>query len=185
MVLREIRRPWLIVVLIAARSILADTSIIINPPTDLPEDVAVADLRGLIYLLLALGVFTFSLVLLRHAMLMLKSVATHDGRLATASAVLCTLVGIGLGLLWCVAISDLRELGDDYVLLLHPRLFIPGVLIAAALPGALAVLKFVAAVNVPNPNSMRAGAAWGGLIAFINLVASVATLVTFALTFRS
>jgi hypothetical protein len=92
----------------------------------------------------------------------------------------CVITALFLGLVWCGAISELYEMQDEYALFVHPRLMIPGVLIAAVLPAGLATLKFWATASAPLDNNARGGAALGAVVAFINFVASLATLIGFA-----
>lgn len=145
-----------------------------------PESEIVFDLVGLVYLLLSVAALVFALLLLRHAVLMLKPVSFHDPRLASSGAAICVGAALFVGFLWCGAVAELTEMQGEYALFVHPRLMIPGVLIAGALPAGLATVKFFAAATAPSENSARSGAALGAIIAFINFVASIATLIGFA-----
>ena len=155
--------------------------------TPAPEDPAtiLVDLRGVMYLLLSLAWYVFTLMLLRHASLTLKTVSGYDNSLASTGAMIGIVVGLVLGILWCGVLSDLSDVDQENAVLVHPRLFVPGALIASALPGALAALKFAMAATAPTNTERGRGAIWGGVVSVINFAASIATLISLATGFQS
>jgi hypothetical protein len=139
---------------------------------------------GLIYLLGATALWLFSLLLLRHSVLMLRSFANEiDGRLPSSGTLLAVAGGLVLGAIWFGVISNLDDVASSIdPASEYPRDFAPGVLLASLLPSAVAILKFLIVAAIQKQRLAARTAISGLVVAVINLVASIATLITFAHT---
>jgi hypothetical protein len=174
-------RPMMFALIVVATPTRLLSQLTIKPTLGISGQSA-TDLTGSLLLLAALTLLTFSLVLLHHAVAVQGWVTADDKHAPspTAGVVVC-LIGAGVvAFVSCATISILFDIKDPFdAFFFAPRLYIPAALLASFLPGALAALKLLTAATVKSDGPGRGSASVGAVIAVINFIASIATLVAY------